>query len=1189
MGNPLSEYQNNIFLPFLDPDNDASLIIRDGALPETSAEYDAVFLQGHYADLRDKYFFSDRKTISGLLDLVSDGGKVYIADYNQLGLRFFSGWPEAYDKIFFDGIEGYPGADSPLTLSKKNWEQLLDGFGDIQYRFYYPYPDHVFTLQIFSDSRLPQHGDLNVNRLSTEDKCLALFEEERVWDRLIENDLFPQFANAFLICIEKRDSSVSVQDTLSYVKFSSHRADSFSLFTSMYQRPDGQIYFTKQPEKEAAKKHLAAIREAAARLGELYPADALRINPIAKQDEGQLEFACAGGKNYEELVDDILKQQGAAQTEQSIRAFIALVCPAKKTVPFADTPAFDQIFQKTQEDSRLLDGMEALPFADIDCLMENVICTENGYELIDYEWTFDFPVPVKFIIFRILHYYFNTSSMRDQSICRRMLDSFAITPEEEDLFSRMETAFQSYISGSRDSFQDIYEQTAENRIAVVGDEGLVRADENVAGGAANPYQKRASLQDYILSQRSAVAMEPLEDAPTLTVLVCGEEGMYFDQCISTIDNQSYQHFNLVTAHDLNAANQAIELSADDYMIIVNGNDSVDENALYEIARYLSGNAGKDFLYSDEDWFESGNPAFSDPFYKPDWSPDTLWSMSYASHLCVFRRSLLQKAGGFREEIVRQNDWENGLDDMVLRIAMSLERDRIGHIPEILCHRRRETAPSSAAVGKRIREEALAQQGIAARVEILEDISQFRIIYDLSEHPLVSIVIPSKDNAAVLKCCLSSIWKYTTYPHYEIIIVDNGSQAETRKKLEQLAVAHGMTYLYAPMEFNFSRMCNMGAEKATGEYLLFLNDDIEIMQPDWLDIMAGQASMKHTGAVGVKLYYPNTDRIQHIGVLNIKDGPAHAFLKMHDQEPFYYFRNRLSYNWLAVTAACLMVSRKKYLQAGGFEEALKVAYNDVDFCFKLYEHGYYNVCRSDVQLYHHESLSRGFDGASQEKIQRLSRERKLLFRRHQQLQGRDPFYNKNLSQISLDFSVPLDSEALANINTRFLKKLPRRYSGSDFYIDKVIPGEMVLLQGWISRGDTKKDDEAAVHIIFRTQKGRLLSVEAVKMTRTDVEAVLVSDSIKVGFACAVPAKDICGVNRIGALFVNGETAFTWSNFFLQAEKDGSAKLCDPAKDTPAYAADEKIYQKGKRLYRIKSAASRMRKDSFYYIRKALGRP
>ena len=235
----------------------------------------------------------------------------------------------------------------------------------------------------------------------------------------------------------------------------------------------------------------------------------------------------------------------------------------------------------------------------------------------------------------------------------------------------------------------------------------------------------------------------------------------------------------------------------------------------------------------------------------------------------------------------------------------------------------------------------------------------------------------------------------------MLLVDNGSGEAVKKKIEEMtADAPDILYIYEPREFNFSKMCNLGAERAKGSLLLFLNDDVEATHTGWLSDMAKLAERPHVGAVGCKLLYPDTDKIQHAGITNLPMGPVHKLQFLRDNKCYYDNRNRGIRNVSAVTAACLMVRREVFEEAGGFCESMQVAFNDVDFCFTLLEKGYYNAVCNHIHLLHHESMSRGAD-ESEEKLKRLHRERTMLYDRHPGLNGQDPFYHDWLNRTGLD--------------------------------------------------------------------------------------------------------------------------------------------------------------------------------------------
>lgn len=329
------------------------------------------------------------------------------------------------------------------------------------------------------------------------------------------------------------------------------------------------------------------------------------------------------------------------------------------------------------------------------------------------------------------------------------------------------------------------------------------------------------------------------------------------------------------------------------------------------------------------------------------------------------------------------------------------RNVVGNIPEIVFHRE-----SLLDVFRLDDVGPLHFQGISQ-----DEIEQLIFENDglnknenekLKQELTISVVIPSKDNPVVLERCIRSVLEETAYGEgeyikkLEIVVVDNGSKEENRSRLERLSQELGFAYYYEPLEFNFSIMCNLGVAKSTGNYILLLNDDMEVIQSNWLEELAKKARMPYAGAVGAKLLYPDSSYIQHAGITNIRLGPTHKLQKMSDEDTYYFGQNRRVQNMIAVTGACLLVKRQIYEELGGLQESLRVAFNDVDFCFSLFEMGYSNIQRNDVILYHHESLSRGNDNEDEAKIKRLNREMEHLFERHPALFAEDPYYSQYLT-------------------------------------------------------------------------------------------------------------------------------------------------------------------------------------------------
>nr|QED89916.1 bifunctional methyltransferase/glycosyltransferase [Klebsiella pneumoniae] len=455
-----------------------------------------------------------------------------------------------------------------------------------------------------------------------------------------------------------------------------------------------------------------------------------------------------------------------------------------------------------------------------------------------------------------------------------------------------------------------------------------------------------------------------------------------------------------------ATNLGIGAAKGDFIIFADHDDELTVDCLYEMALCIE-QQQPDFIYSDEDKLtEQGN--YTQPHYKPDWSPDTMMSTMFTCHASCVRRSLLDKTGLLRSEFDGCQDW-----DFVLRVAE--HTTRISHIDKVLYHWR--IIPASVAsdiaakpyvleASRQVRIDALKRRGLQGTVEPVSQMpGYFRVNYHVTGTPLISIIIPTRDNVDVLSRCIDSILEKTQYANYEVIIVDNGSVAEsTLGYFARVVADKRVKVIHHDIPFNFSELNNVGVAAAQGELLLFLNDDTEVLMEDWLERMAGYAQLPHIGAVGAKLLYPGTQQIQHAGVLNLQCGPVHAFLRHDSNSPGYFMRNLLEYNWLAVTGACLMIEREKYQKIGGFDESFPVAYNDVDLCFKSVEHGFYNVVCQAVTLHHYESISRGLDQVDPVKQERLYSELRRLYEKHPNYYQYDPFYNVNLAPNGINFDL-----------------------------------------------------------------------------------------------------------------------------------------------------------------------------------------
>lgn len=464
---------------------------------------------------------------------------------------------------------------------------------------------------------------------------------------------------------------------------------------------------------------------------------------------------------------------------------------------------------------------------------------------------------------------------------------------------------------------------------------------------------------------------------------------------------------------------------EDILIVVNSHGVLNPVAEKAILCCFEENPQGMLLYADEDvcigkegdleTYRQRGVKLSERCYpnlKPMPSPETFLSYQYLGNVWAVRTELCQKI-----QLPKDCDKEQVEYAFLLQAWENADISGIIHLPEILYHKfelRRKQEDGSffsrEEMERVLREEDFYagnesdyntlkeaychRQGIKCEFKAEEGYSY--PVYQLPEETFISILIPSKDNPEVLRKCIASIYEKSTYKKFEILVVDNGSSEENKATIEAMKAECPFTYLYQPMDFNYSKMNNIASKAAKGNVLLLLNDDMEVVTPDWLERMAGQLMQEGIGAVGAKLLYPDSTLIQHVGITNAVDGPVHKLLRKDDTVSYNHGRNKLVYNLIGVTGACLMVRKSDFDRLGGLKEDLRVAYNDVDLCFSLYETGLRNVIRNDVILYHHESLSRGADIMSEEKMKRLKWERDYLYSCHPQFYCKDPYEGANNS-------------------------------------------------------------------------------------------------------------------------------------------------------------------------------------------------
>jgi glycosyltransferase involved in cell wall biosynthesis len=524
--------------------------------------------------------------------------------------------------------------------------------------------------------------------------------------------------------------------------------------------------------------------------------------------------------------------------------------------------------------------------------------------------------------------------------------------------------------------------------------------------------------------------------------------VWLRRCLDSVLAQSYPHWELCIADDAStqpqvrhvleayaarddrirvtwrdrnghisaASNSALAMARGDHIALLDHDDELHPQALALMAAALQRHPQWRMAYSDEDKLDTEGRRY-DPYFKPDWNPDLFFGQNCISHLGVYERALVNAVGGFREGLEGSQDW-----DLALRCIERLRPDQIGHVPHVLYHWRAVQGSTAQGVdqksyahdaGLRAVREHFDRLGRADTVvmEIEGRLGMFRVRHPLpSILPLISIVIPTRDQVRLLRQCIESILSRTSYANYEIVIVDNQSiEDATLNYFDELAAEPRVRVLPHDQPFNYSQINNAAIRQCRGELVCLLNNDIEIITADWLEEMASQALRPHVGAVGAMLYYPG-GTIQHAGVITGVHGvAAHPYSGMPKGYPGQMSRTLLTQSLSAVTAACLVVRRAVYLEVGGLDETLAVAFNDVDFCLRLRACGYTNIWTPFAELYHHESASRGHEDTP-EKTARFRREVEQMKRRWGNVLEHDPAYNPNLTLAGEPFTLAFPPRA-----------------------------------------------------------------------------------------------------------------------------------------------------------------------------------
>lgn len=457
-------------------------------------------------------------------------------------------------------------------------------------------------------------------------------------------------------------------------------------------------------------------------------------------------------------------------------------------------------------------------------------------------------------------------------------------------------------------------------------------------------------------------------------------------------------------------NEAVALAAGEYLMLCDHDDTLEPDALYEIVKAIN-DTGADVLYTDEDKVSMDGRHYFDPNFKPDFNLFRLRENNYICHIFVVKKSLTDETGLLRSEFDGAQDF-----DFILRCCEKAQK--ITHIPKVLyhwrCHMDSTAAdPSSKAyayeAGRKAVREHYQRLGIDAKVEMTERPGWYRSHVKVQGNPLISVIIPNKDHTDDLELCLFSMTRKSTYRNYEILIVENNSEKEEtfeyyRKLPDRYPKARVLTW---EKEFNYSAINNFAAKEAKGEYLLFLNNDVEILTPDWMEEMLQNCQQENVAAVGAKLYYPD-DTIQHAGVVLGLGGIAgHIMCRASKEDPGYFGRMISVQEISAVTAACMMVKKSDFDAVGGLDGTFQVAFNDIDLCMKFRAAGKKIIFTPYAELYHYESKSRGLEDTPEKQFRFDKEVKRFQEKWAQQLEMGDPYYSPNLSVTEGDCSLRED--------------------------------------------------------------------------------------------------------------------------------------------------------------------------------------
>ena len=904
-----------------------------------------------------------------------------------------------------------------------------------------------------------------------------------------------------------------------YAKYNRTRDPRYQTVTKICSNDNGTRYVTKEPLTEEAVVHVLSFPKKAELSRDIFEG----LKPIPVEILGKAaRFPYEEGtraRNYLEQYSGDLTLLMDKIRELSERLFH--VAP-EKCDPFYPTAEFERVFGRINPKTELM----AVRGLNVDMIFDNIILGEEESRVLDYEWTYEFPIPVEFALFRALFHYYdsNKALFADRISLEDYLVQLGIPRDLIEDYLSMEANFQFSVHGegarfiytgryqkktrkfpeefvSRDRVSELEQEAsmlrqevqalkksfswkisspvrmaAETAISLKDKaektrrmvypekirQGLTYFKDN--GMAATVVHTRDVLKGYLKAPYVFEEITPEEEAdqrnrhfiyePKISILVplYNTPKKFLMEMIESVVNQTYPNWELCLADGSDRVNlrpvigkykktdsrikymklktnggisvntnACIRMASGEFISLFDHDDLLTKDALYEVVKALNEKEGTDIVYTDEDKLLTGpkgqNRGFVEPHFKPDFNPDLLRTCNYICHFFVVRKTIVDEIGGFRKECDGSQDY-----DFILRCTE--QSDHVVHIPRILYHWRIH-ANSTAGdpknklycyeSGKKALEDHLARRGVHGLVEMRDQYGYYKIDYTLKGNFSVSVIVVDKDRTGNLRACIDGISQNTSYSNYEILVVDKDDQ-ESRDYYDSFGNEGRVRWLEpAEEEFNLPAYYNYGAEEAKGDYLIFIDSSIEILDPDWIQKMLANCQREEVGIVGPKFLSPD-GRIENAGLIIGMNGIAGPAFAGAPGDAFGYNGRCISQqNLSAVSGACMMVPAAVYGQVGGMEEELKQAYYDVDLCLRIREKGYLIVMDPDVVICHHRTKS--LEDQEPDIQEEWRKEESFARERWAELFDKgDPCYNVNLTLKDSDFSLKTKEEGKAGLST-----------------------------------------------------------------------------------------------------------------------------------------------------------------------------